>query len=101
MMDSRETSSGFGIAQIQLSMTRQSGHFQSAPQWPLAGVRERADAVWALRKPPLQYELDLDPEPCETCDGDGECECGRCGTKGCRACDGMGYRECQTCGGVG
>lgn len=71
-----------------------------AAQWPLTGIRERADAVWALRKPPLQYELDLD-EPCETCDGDGECECERCGTAGCRACDGMGYRECKSCGGVG
>ncbi len=69
-------------------------------QWPLTGIRERADAVWALRKPPLQYTLDLD-EPCETCDGDGECECGRCGTAGCRACDGMGYRECKSCAGVG
>ena len=42
-----------------------------AAQWPLTGIREKADQVWALRKPPLQYALDLD-EPCETCDGDDE-----------------------------
>lgn len=69
-------------------------------QWPLTGIRERADAVWALRKPPLQYTLDLN-EPCETCDGDGECECGRCQTRGCRVCDGMGFAECESCGGTG
>lgn len=70
-------------------------------RWPVAPVIARAAEVWARSKPPLQYELDLEPEPCWTCDGDGQTECELCAGKGCRNCDGMGHYECPRCGNSG
>lgn len=73
--------------------------FADLPRWPSpAQAVARAAQVYAERPGQLSLDLsaELEPDPCWTCDGDGEVEC-ECGMAGCDECDGMGFVACPEC----